>query len=118
MVKNPVEQDTEGCIKRKVKNCAKPESRLRNRKTKREIDDDEEDFENHDTSEKGGYRKTTTSPEDEMNLHADGVFNTGEKKTENKITSNQVIRRSNRASKQQNRYGGGSNIYTKLLGVK
>ena len=47
---------------------------MRNQKTdseterEREIDDNEGDFENHDTSEKGEYRKTTTSPEDGMNL--------------------------------------------------
>ena len=35
-----------------------------------EIDDDESDFENHDTCEKDGcYRPITTSPEDELNLH-------------------------------------------------
>ena len=45
-----------------------------------EIDDDESDFENHDTSEKDGcYRPVTTSPEDELNLHNDCEINTGEK---------------------------------------
>ena len=35
-----------------------------------EIEDEESDFENHDTSEKDGrYKPITTSPEDELNLH-------------------------------------------------
>ena len=82
-----------------------------------EIDDDESDFENHDTSEKDGvYRPVTTSPEDELNLHTDGELNTGEIKLENNTTENERKRRSSRESKQPNRYGGGY-IYKKLLGV-
>ena len=46
-----------------------------------EIDDDESDFENHDTSEKDScYRPVTTSPDDELNLQNDGEIITGEKK--------------------------------------
>ena len=72
-----------------------------------EIEDEESDFENHDTSEKDGrYQPIATSPEDELNLHTDGEINTGEKQTNNKITENERIRRSNRESKQPNRYGG------------
>ena len=82
-----------------------------------EIDDDESDFENHDTSEKDGvYRPVTTSPEDELNLHTDGELNTGEIKLENNTTENERVRRSSRESKQPNRYEGVT--YTKkLLGV-
>ena len=41
-----------------------------------EIDDVENGFENHDTSEKDArYRPVTTSPEDELNLHPDGEIN-------------------------------------------
>ena len=72
-----------------------------------EIDDDESDFENHDTSEKDGvYRPVTTSPEDELNLHTDGELNTGEIKLENNTTENESIRRSSRQSKQPKGYGG------------
>ena len=52
-----------------------------------EIEGEESDFENHDTSERNGcHRPITTSPEDELNLHMDGELNTGEIKTENIIT--------------------------------
>ena len=52
-----------------------------------EVEDEESDFENHDTSKRNGcYRPITTSPEDELNLHKDGELNTGEIKTENIIT--------------------------------
>ena len=72
-----------------------------------EIDDDESDFENHNTSEKDDvYRPVTTSPEDELNLHTDGELNTGEIKLENNRTENERIRRSSRESKQPNRYNG------------
>ena len=71
-----------------------------------EIEDEESDFENHDTSERDGrYRPITTSPEDEINLHTDGELNRGEIKTENIITDKN-IRWSNRESKPS-RYGGG-----------
>ena len=64
-----------------------------------EIDDDESDFENHDTSEKDGvYRPVTTSPEDELNLHTDGELNTGETKLENNTTENERIRRLSQAA--------------------
>ena len=53
-----------------------------------------------------GYQPIATSPEDELNLHTDGEINTGEKQTSNKITEDKKIRRSNRESKQPNRYGG------------
>ena len=73
-----------------------------------EIEDEESDFENHDTSEKDGrYKPVTTSPEDELNLHTDGEINAGENQTNNKTTENKKIRRSNRESRQPNRYGGG-----------
>ena len=72
-----------------------------------EIEDEESNFENHDTSEKDGrYKPITTSSEDELNLHTDGEINTGEKQSSNKTTENEKIRRSNRESKQPNRYGG------------
>ena len=55
-----------------------------------EIDDEESDFENHDTSEKDGhYQPIATSLEDELNLHTDGEINPGEKQTNNKITENE-----------------------------
>ena len=70
-----------------------------------EIEVEESDFENHDTSERDGcYRPITTSLEDELNLHTDGELNTGELKTENIITDKN-IRRSNCGSKQPSRYG-------------
>ena len=72
-----------------------------------QIDDEESDFENHDTSKKGGrFQPITTSLEDELNLHTDGEINPGEKQTNNKITKNEKKRRSNRESRQPNRYGG------------
>ena len=72
---------------------------------KGEIEDDESDFENHDTSEKNGcYRPVTTSPEDELNLHTDGEIDTCEKKLKNNTTENERTRRSNRKSRQPNRY--------------
>ena len=72
-----------------------------------EIEDEESDFENHDTSEKNGkYKPVTTSPEDELNLHTDGEINPGENQVNNKITENEKIGRSNRESRQPNRYGG------------
>ena len=43
-----------------------------------EIEDEECDFENHDTSERHGNRPFTTSLEDELNLHTDGELITGE----------------------------------------
>ena len=71
-----------------------------------EKEDEDGDFENPDTSERNGrYQPVTTSPEDELNLHTDGELNTGEIKTENTVTEKN-IRRSNRESKQPNRYGG------------
>ena len=71
-----------------------------------EIEDEDSDFENSDTSERNGrYQPITTSPEDELNLHTDGELNKGEIKTENTVTEKN-IRRSNRESKQPNRYGG------------
>ena len=82
-----------------------------------EIEDEESDFENHDTSEKDGrYQPIATSPEDELNLHTDGEINTGEKQTSNKINENEKIRRSNRESKQPNRYGG--LLTQKIFGYK
>ena len=76
-----------------------------------EIEDEESDFENHDTSErKGCYRPVTTSPEDELNLHTDGEINTAEKKLKNNTTGNEGTRRSNRESRQSKRYGVGSHI--------
>ena len=72
-----------------------------------EIEDEESDFENHDTSEKDGrYKPITTSPEDELILHTDAEINTGEKQSNDKTTENEKMRRSNRESKQPNRYGG------------
>ena len=44
-------------------------------------------------------------PEDELNLNTDGKINPGEKQTNDKITKNEKIRRSNRESRQPNRYG-------------
>ena len=74
---------------------------------KGEIEDEDSDFENPDTSERNGrYQPITTSPEDELNLHTDGELNTGEIKTENTVTEKNT-RRSNRESKQPNRYGVG-----------
>ena len=71
-----------------------------------EIEVEESDFENHDTSQRDGcYRPNTTSPEDELNLHTDGKLNTDEIKTEN-IIPDKIIRRSNRKSKQPSIYGG------------
>ena len=70
-----------------------------------EIEDEKSDFENHDTSERDGCYRPITSLEDELNLHTDGELNTGDVKTENIITENNV-RRSNRESKQQSRDGG------------
>ena len=56
-----------------------------------EIEDGKSDFKNHDTSQRNGcYRPITTSPEDELNLHTDGELNTGEIKTENKITEKKL----------------------------
>ena len=81
-----------------------------------EIEDEESDFENHDNSEKDGrYELITTSPDDELNLHTDGEINTGEKQSSNRTTENEKIKRSNRESKQPNRYGGIT--YTKNFGV-
>ena len=78
-----------------------------------EIEEEESDFENHDTSERNGkYKPVTTTPEDELNLHTDGEINPGENQINNKITENEKIRRSNRESRQPNRYGGGV-TYTK-----
>ena len=48
----------------------------------------------------------TTSPKDELNLHTDGEINTGEKKLKNNTTENEGTRRSNRESRQPNRYEG------------
>ena len=60
-----------------------------------------------DTSEKNSCnRPVTTSPEDELNLHTDGEIDTGEKKLKNNTTENEGTRRSNRESRQPNRYGG------------
>ena len=79
-----------------------------------EIEEEESDFENHDTSERNGkYKPVTTSPEDELNLHTDGEINPGENQINNKITKNEKIRRSNRESRQPNRYAG--YIHKKLL---
>ena len=48
-----------------------------------EIEDEECDFENHDTSERNGcYRPITISWEDELNLHTDGEISSGDIKTE------------------------------------
>ena len=81
-----------------------------------EIEDEESDFENHDTSEKDGkYKPVTTSPEDELNLHTDGEINPGENQVNYKTTENKEIRRSNRESRQPNRYGGVT--YTKNFWV-
>ena len=72
-----------------------------------EIEEEESDFENHDNSERNGkYKPVTTSPEDELNLHTDGEINPDENQINNKITENEKIRRSNRESRQPNRYGG------------
>ena len=74
---------------------------------KGEIEDEDSDFENPDTSERNcRYQPITTSPEDELNLHTDGELNTGEIKTESTVTEKNT-RRSNRESKQPNRYGVG-----------
>ena len=73
---------------------------------KGEIEDKKSDIENHDTSKREGYRPNTTWPEDEFNLHTDGELLTGEKKENLITTENQKTRRSNRESKQPNRYGG------------
>ena len=71
------------------------------------IEDEKNDFENHDTFEANGcYRPITTSTEDELNLHTDGKLNLGEIKTEDIRTENEKVRRSNLESKQPNRYGG------------
>ena len=78
-----------------------------------ERDEEESDFEDHDTFEKyGRYRPITKSPEDELNLHTDGEINSGEKQTNDKITENEIIRRSNCES----RYGGIT--YTKFSGCE
>ena len=84
-----------------------------------EIDDEESDFENHDTSEKDGrYQPIATSLEDELNLHTDGEINPGEKQTNNQITENEKkIRRSNRESRQPIRYWGGGYKYKIFLGM-
>ena len=82
-----------------------------------EIDDEKSDFENHNSSEKDGrYRPITKSPEDELILHTDGEINPGEKQTHNKTTENEKIRRSNRESRQPNRYGGIT--YTKKRSIQ
>ena len=47
---------------------------------KGEIQDKESDFDNHDTSERDGYRPNTTSPEDELSLHTNEELITGENK--------------------------------------
>ena len=65
-----------------------------------EIEDEESDFENHDTSERDGYRPITTSPDDELSLHTDGELITGENKenitTQNKKLDDQTGKESNR----------------------
>ena len=81
-----------------------------------QIEDEESDFENHDTSKKDGkYKPVTTSPEDELNLHTDGEINPGENQINNKTTENKKIRRSNCESRQLNRYWGVT--YTKKIWV-
>ena len=78
-----------------------------------EIEDDESDFENHDTSEKDGYRPITTSPEDELKLHTDGEFLTGEKKE--KIIATEIKQLDGQIGKVKNRIDSGGNMYTKFL---
>ena len=88
----------------KLKFIPNPRTRSDSESEEGEIDEDQSDFENHDTSEKDGcYRPITTSPEDELNLHTDGELNTGETKFKINTTENEGIRRSNRESKQPNR---------------
>ena len=83
-----------------------------------EIEDEDSDFENPDTSERNGrYQPITTSPEDELILHTDGELNTCEIKTENTVTEKN-IGRSNRESKQPNRYGGGGLHILEIFGYK
>ena len=90
----------------KIKIVQKQRTESDSEREEGEIEYEESDFENHDTSEKDGrYKAITTSPEDELNLHTDGEINTGEKQSRNKTTENEKIRRSNRESKQPNRYG-------------
>ena len=73
-------------LKRKLKFVQNKRTELDSESEEGEIEDEESDFENHDTSERDGcYRPVTTSPEDEINLHTDGQLNTGEIKTENML---------------------------------
>ena len=112
-----MERNPERCAKLKAEDSTKSANRIRPESEEGEIEDEESDFENHDTSEKDGrYQPIATSREDELNLHMDGEINTGEKQSSKKITENKQIRRSNRENKQPNRYGGIT--YTKILGYK
>ena len=84
-----------------------------------EGEEEDSDFDNHETSGRNGYTPIHTNVEDELNLHTDGEINTGEKKsTENqkevKIEITELEkRRSKKETKQTEKYGGIP--YTKKL---
>ena len=71
-------------------------------------DQDESDsaIENPGTSERSGYNPATTNPENELKLHTVGEMHTGENKNKKLISENTFTKRSNRKSRQSNRYDG------------
>ena len=73
-------------LNRKLKNVQNKKTETDTESEEGEIEDKESDFDNHDTSERDGYRPITTSPEDELNLHTDGELLTGENKENITIT--------------------------------
>ena len=74
-----------------------------------EEEDEESDFENYDTSERGRYKPVhnNKNTEDELQIHTDGEI-TNSKKIENTVKNDHTetkTRRSNREPKQINKYG-------------
>ena len=79
-----------------------------------EGDDQESDFENHDTFERDGNRPITTSPEDELNLHTDGELITGENKKN--LEQSKTKKLDGQTGEVINRIDTGvSNMYTHFL---
>ena len=71
-----------------------------------EIDDEESDFENYGTSKKTAAINQLQHPRRATKPTYGREINPGEKQTNNKITENEKIGRSNCESRQPNRCGG------------
>ena len=75
-------------------------------------------MENPDTSERNGYKRICTNPDDELNLHTDGEMPTGENENKYLETENIAVRRSNRKCMQPSRYMGVQCKTQKTFGCK